>query len=314
MSSSRYSSRPVSWGPSALGFIMEICSTSPYKLQHKKSPFCIPCVYWGKQRFHALASLSPPSLLTGSKSMVNTGRKLPLLASNPLSSLKTLHSSVILEANYLAMSPRGRDQWQLGNRISRLSQAKMWISNNSLRTNGTQNPNSKWRKRTGSQEIGFAREGYAHLQDEEPIIVEIDPLPFQEFGDLCEAALLAIHIVVRLVASVRSSRDYKLGAWDDIVSLLPLPSERSLSDLVEAENGGIVAPSCSTNQVHSVESRVLWRISQELAKRKLGTYSVNNLLEIHKHLCHLQVLMVLRVVDELGNFVQSKLHEMRGNT
>ncbi len=70
-----------------------------------------------------------------------------------------------------------------------------------------------------------------HLQDEEAVVVQVDALPLEKAGDLCEVAAPVVDVVIRRVVAVGCAGHHKGTVWDDIKCLFPLRTGRDLSEL-----------------------------------------------------------------------------------
>ncbi len=64
------------------------------------------------------------------------------------------------------------------------------------------------------------------LQDEEAVVVQVDALPLEHVGDLPEAALAAVHVVIAAVVAHRCARDHKARAWYHLERLVILQKSK----------------------------------------------------------------------------------------
>ena len=137
--------------------------------------------------------------------------------------------------------------------------------------------------------------GFACLQDEEAVVVEVDAVLLQELRDLREAALLAVDKVVGAVVTVGCPGYHDLGAGHNLVVVAVLRGAGAGQELSGAALLALVGPR------RAVESPV------GAAWRQKGTHQVDDLVKDDRHLGRFQVAVVGGVVDELRDFVEAQL-------
>jgi hypothetical protein len=68
--------------------------------------------------------------------------------------------------------------------------------------------------------------GLLDLQDEEAVVVQVDALALEELGDLAEAALASVDVVVGRVVALCCTRDHELRVGHHFVALVVLNSKK----------------------------------------------------------------------------------------
>ena len=92
----------------------------------------------------------------------------------------------------------------------------------------------------------------SHLQDEEPVVVQVDAMALELLGHVLGWRLAVIDVVVRLVAAMSRASDAELRARDSLVLLALLPCNKRVHRLRTPHNGMEFSCQCHPQRLEPV--------------------------------------------------------------